>query len=498
MGGQARTADGVTRWDQRLRGRAGWVGALALAMAALGWTSVHTALETSTPSKDGELADSPTELTLDFTTDVQLNLSRVTVEDGAGNTITLGELRYQSDDAQDQLVASFPASLPADHYTVRWTTAGPDGHALSGDFQFTVLPSAEQEPPAADSDSTGGLPAEATGEVPAAQESVNGEEQVDGVGLAESSNSPRDANASRGAAATRWLFYLGIIGTLGALAFHLVVLPQIARGGELQEVVEAATGTLWRIVGLSLVALVLSAPLRLWFQVLSFFPDDAPLGAFGTLATQGPWGHAWLVQLLACLFIGGGVMLSRPDGRRRAGWGVIVMGGLLLPLVPVMSGHAWGRSPLMIAAASDFIHVVAAGTWVGGLFCLVFAGLPALKRHGTTEGSGQPGLPGMVAAFSRVAVVSVALLALSGALNTWLHLDGLSQLWTTEWGRMLLIKLGVVAGVCGLGFYNWRYVRPALEETPRAGLLTGPAALELALGAIAIAATSFLVVRPLS
>lgn len=490
----------MTQWPG-VRLRARFAGALTLALVAGAWTTAHTALEASAPAKDESLTDPPVELTLDFTTDVQLNLSRIAVETAAGSAISMGALRYHGEDTKDQLVASFPPTLEAGLYTVRWTTAGPDGHALSGDFQFTLLASATQEPPATDTSVASGAattPPGRTGPASGGQDSLGESVGARQVEPAATQGSPPDANASRGATVTRWLFYMGIIGTLGALAFNFLVLPQITRDGELQDVTEAAVGTLWRIVGLSAIALILSAPLRLWFQVLSFFPGEAPVRGFATIATQGPWGHAWLVQLAACVLIGFGVMLSRPDGRRRAGWGVVLIGALLLPLVPVMSGHAWGRSPLVLAATSDFIHVLAASTWVGGLICLLFAGLPALKRHGVKEGSGQPGLPGMVAAFSKVAMVSVALLAISGSINTWLHLDAFSQLWTTAWGRTLLIKLGVVAGVCGLGFYNWRYVRPALEETPRAGLLTAPATVELVLGAIAVAATSFLVVQPLS
>ena len=100
----------------------------------------------------------------------------------------------------------------------------------------------------------------------------------------------------------------------------------------------------------------------------------------------------------------------------------------------------------------------------------------------------------MVAAFSRVARVAVAVLLVTGALKIWMHIDAASELWTTPWGRSLLVKTGVVAGVMALGLYNWRVVRPRLERGAGGAL---PAVVELLLGAAAVAVTSFLVTQPL-
>lgn len=449
------------------------------------WTPLHTALETSDPPEDAVLTAAPARITLTYTTDVQLDLSRVELARAEASTVELGTLRYLSAERHDVLVAAVPPGLTPGTYRVEWTTAGPDGHAINGAFAFTVEgppEAAAQEPP---DDSVAEEP-------PSRADSAS---QAAASGADETS----DPVQSRMATGARWLFYLGIVAILGATAFRFLVLSQLTRGGELEEVVRGATTTLWRIAGAGAVAFLLAAPFRLWFQYRSFYGEgEAPLSGLAAVATSGAWGRGWLLNVGLGLLVGAGVLLARPRGERRPGWAIIAIGALILPIVPVMSGHAWGRSPQVLAVASDFIHVVAAGTWVGGLFCLLFAGLPALRVHGVKEGSGQPGLPGMVAAYSRVALASVALLALSGILNAWLHLESFAQLWSTSWGRALLVKLAIVGAVMGLGFYNWRFVRPALAETPRPGLLKGPATLELILGIVALIATSFLVVQPLA
>ena len=480
MGSGEGSSDRVSR---RVAPALRWVTAMTVPLLLAAWTLLHTELESSVPADGSVLEAAPESISLDYTTDVQLELSRVSVTDAQGNTVEVAPLAFLSEDRHDVLVAGLPGELPAGVYRVQWTTAGPDGHALTGEISFTV----EAPPPPAGQDSS-----DQAVEAP--------QEDTASVTVEAPSGDRADPNAGRGATGARWLMYLGIVGVLGAVSFRFLVLPQILRGGELPEVAKGATTTLWRVVGVGAAAILLSAPFRLWYQVRSFYgnDDESPVNAFFTIATQGPWGRGWLLSLGVGLLVGAGFLLSRPKGQRNPGWGVIAIGALILPMVPVLSGHAWGRSPQGLAIAADFLHIVAAGTWVGGLLCLVVAGLPALKAHGVKEGSGQPGLPGMVGAFSRVAVASVAVLALSGALNSWLHMESFGQLWTTPWGKALLAKLAVVVGVLGLGFYNWRFVRPALQETPRPGLLKAPAFLELALGILALVLTSFLVVQPLN
>ena len=453
------------------------------AVLGLGW--LHTELKESVPERDSVLAESPATITLTYTTDVQLALSTVTVRpEAGGSAAATGELGYLADGRHDVLVLPLLDALSAGGHTVGWTTAGPDGHALSGEYAFRVHAPVEQ----AEADAE---PEAADAEAPAA----------DTAAAAGRTQSPSGAVSSQSGAvapvAVRFVFYLGIVGLLGAVAFKVLVLGQGGRAGQSPEVVNAATTRAWKIASLSVGVLLLSLPFRLWFQTQSFFPDAVAANLFG-VATRTAWGTGWWLQGGLCLLVAAGIALSRPSGLRAAGWGVVALGVLLLPIVPVVSGHAWAATPRSLAAGATYLHVVAAGSWVGGLFCLVFAGLPALREHEDANGPEQPGLAGMVNAFSRLALVAVGLLAITGVTKAWVHIEAFSQLWTTAWGRSLLVKGLVVAGVMALGLYNWRVVRPALEDSPRPGLLKVPALVELLLGAAAVVATSFLVAQPLN
>lgn len=438
--------------------------------------TLHTELKSSDPAKDTVVADPPAAITLTYTTDVQLALSSVEVRSSGPGHATAGKLDYLADDRHDVLVLPLNERLANGTYTVSWATAGPDSHPISGTFDFTV------DAPVED------------GEVAAAGTSPGAEANADGDPQANS----RDPRAGLGRSKTYVAFclYAGIVAILGGAVFRLLVLGRCARTGESQEVIGFATHRAHGVVAVGAGFLLALLPLRLLLQAASFFPDD-PAGNMLTVATGTPWALGWWLQVVSIVLVVAGLLFAGRGGVRPFGWKVIAAGALLLPIVPVLSGHGWSDSPRALSAAATWLHVVAAGGWMGGLACLLLAGLPALRRHGADAPADAPGIAGMVGAFSRVAQAAVALLLVTGAAKVWIHIGAVSDLWTTRWGRTLLIKDLLVAGVLALGFYNWRVVRPALAGDPRPRRLQRPAVVELLIGVAVVGVTTFLVAQPL-
>jgi copper transport protein len=86
------------------------------------------------------------------------------------------------------------------------------------------------------------------------------------------------------------------------------------------------------------------------------------------------------------------------------------------------------------------------------------------------------------------------LLAISGVTNAWRYLGSIDALVTTSYGRVLLVKLGVLAVVAFTGFYNWRAVVPQIESEVGARRLRLTAGIELVAMLIVLAVAARLVV----
>lgn len=162
------------------------------------------------------------------------------------------------------------------------------------------------------------------------------------------------------------------------------------------------------------------------------------------------YGRAMLVVILLALAAVAFVPLltARAVYARYVALAVFLALGASLSL----SSHASaGGSNMRIGA--DMIHVLAAATWLGGLFQLAFV----LRE--------QPLATAIVSRYSKIVLLAVTLLTASGIYalyeETLLAQDAFTS---TEYGTKLLIKLGLVAALIALAAFNRKRLLPRISS----------------------------------
>ena len=68
----------------------------------------------------------------------------------------------------------------------------------------------------------------------------------------------------------------------------------------------------------------------------------------------------------------------------------------------------------------------------------------------------------LVIRFSSVATVALAAVGIAGVILAWSILDSVTELLSTAWGRILLVKLAAVGTAAAVGGYNHFVVLPQL------------------------------------
>jgi len=242
--------------------------------------------------------------------------------------------------------------------------------------------------------------------------------------------------------------------------------------------------------------LLVSAAVRLAFQLQSFVEPGEPVTRelVQLVIGETAWGRGWLVQLGAGVAAMGGylaaILLPGP------GWIGAGVGATLVAAAAPLTGHALsevaGRSGILL----DALHVLGGAAWLGTLLVMVAAGLAPLAR---LEPASRAGLVArLVTAFSPVALVAAGLAVVAGGFLGWRYLGGSPALLVgTDYGRALLFKLAALAGVAGLGAWNWRVLLPRLGTSPAADALGRSARVEILLGLILLAITAVLVALPM-
>ncbi|HEY3766774.1 MAG TPA: CopD family protein, partial [Gaiellales bacterium] len=158
--------------------------------------------------------------------------------------------------------------------------------------------------------------------------------------------------------------------------------------------------------------------------------------------------------------------------RSRAGALVLAIPAALLGvwavIVPGLSGHAGDPGLGWPAVTVDAVHTAAAAIWIGGLVQLVLV-TPHATR-GLADAERARVRNAVTARFSRVALASVAVLALTGVGRALWAVSEPSEVWRTGYGRALIAKTLLLAGLVTLGYLNRRHLT-AFRSVRRRGLV---------------------------
>ncbi len=224
-----------------------------------------------------------------------------------------------------------------------------------------------------------------------------------------------------------------------------------------------------------------------WLALLSAEIYQAPIievclhGGIWTVLSDTRFGLVSSARLVLALALG---LLLLWTGARLL---QLAVAAALLALI-ALSGHA-GATPGSAGAihlVSDMVHLLAAGLWLGGLPALTLL----LAR--TRRQSGQPAWNDLAVAatrrFSRLGIGSVVLLTATGLVNSWNLVGGPADLVSTDYGRMLTLKIGLFLAMLGIAAVNRFQLTPRL---PGAGALRALARNGLAEGVLGLGVLLF-------
>jgi copper transport protein len=381
-----------------------------VALAAPAAASAHATMQEATPAVQGRVEVPPKEVTLRFDQSVETLPNALVVLAPDGSRLS-GAVRQT--DRNTMVRVPLRGAVRGQAYTVRWRVVSADGHVTSGVFTFGV-----------------GVPA------PPPTEAVG----ASGVTW-------RDD-------AARWALFLSLALMIGVVGIRLLVLPReidprVERRVYLLGVLGAFLALNAGIAGFvirSANALQVGG-VDLLYADLSPFAESTRFGTAFLVTTFG-FGICLTILLLAWA-------LALPVLR----WPAFVLGLALVWGYPLSGHQATEPNSTPLTEIADWVHLVTAMLWVGGVLTLalvVWPLAPDLRRAAFLR-------------FSRVAVFLIGLLLVAGTVVAVARLPQLHELWSTSYGRTLLVKLGLVCVALAWGGFHHTFVRPRLErgETPR-------------------------------
>jgi putative copper export protein/methionine-rich copper-binding protein CopC len=455
-------------------------GALAVAASVLLLPVVlyaHGELRKSEPANGALLRVAPRVIRLTFSEPPQLAFTRVELIGPDSQSVALSPLRVAAADSTAVVVADVLGPLRAGRYRITWQITSADGHPVRGSVGFRIaVDAAGLAISPMDSAASATLP-------PVAADTTQATEPAPDT-------APAFGAGSWQYAIVRLLTFTAIVVIVGAIVFSMIVVPAThlrvpdLHATFVDDARHLAARTALAATG-ALALLLIARLIAQSYAVRGVLPD----AGFVQDVARTPWGGGFLLGGASLIALA--IALARP---RQAAWRMASVGAIGLALATALSGHAAASGQwTMVALVSDTLHILAAGGWLGALLLVVVAGVPATAALAPL-GRGLA-MRGMVNVFSPMALAFAGVLAVTGVIAAVLRVGAWSALTGSDYGRLLLLKMGGLVLVLIAGVYNWRRLRPAMDAD-RVGTLRRTAAAELVLGFAVLVVTAWLVATP--
>jgi copper transport protein len=411
------------------------IGLFCVLLGPAGPASAHAALVASDPGNGTIVPDAPNKVTLTFSEGIQLLSGKIQVLAPDGSRAD------QGDPTSDGSAVTIPLRTGGGRgtYLVSYRVISADSHPVGGTITFSV--GAASTPPTATVNDTKVDPV-VRGLIP--------------VG--------------------KYLGYAGLVLLIGpALVLALLWPHRLSRRGPAK--------LIWTGVGL----ITGSTLLAIWLQVpysigTSLF--DVRVGDLRDVLGS-TFGAVMLVRLgviAAAAFLLRGLL--RGDGNEsKTDLALLgVLGVAALATWP-LTGHPTASPVAGVSVVVDAIHLAAASVWLGGL---VMLGVFLLRKANERE------LGAILPIWSRWAATAVSALILAGVVQALIEVSSISGLVNSTYGRLILVKVGLVGVVLAVAFFSRRVVKQRTAEGKPLRLRRLVFA-ELAVTAVIIGVTSALV-----
>ncbi len=406
----------------------------------------------SNPAQGAVLNTAPTEVRLWFTESLNPTYSTARILNGSKQRVDQNNAHVSTNNSTEMDV-NLPPNLSPDVYVVIWRTqSANDGHILAGSFTFTVA-------------NPDGSTQKFTGTIPSQDQ------------LGDSTNSTATGQLDGPTLFNLimvTLVELGAIFWVGAQLWRAFVLQLIeSQDTEQQAILQRTEQRFDRLFSLPTLLLIFFADIGVLVgqallltngQLAQAFSPSILLGLVG-----GQFGTYWIMRqivLLLAILITAYALLAKHQGKVFAeifSW-INLLLGLALLIALTLSGHAAAVNGNMsiLAVLSDWLHLLAASLWIGGMLYIATIYLPILMRIPFQERISS--LLSVLPRYSLLAIAGILLVSVTGPFDATTHMDSATQLFATTYGRVLIVKVLLVGGLLITSIYHIGFLRPGLAK----------------------------------
>lgn len=220
---------------------------------------------------------------------------------------------------------------------------------------------------------------------------------------------------------------------------------------------------MWLLFGVGIAGITASSVADILVRAaeMSGKPLQAVLPVLATVILKTHIGQIWLIRMAALILLSVAMITARRSRNSRA-FLYLVLGFLIVTsATESASGHASDAGDFSVAEIMDWLHLLGALVWGGGLIALTVVILPHMVKQ---DDHSAQSIAGAATRFSRIAGIAVGIIALTALYQAWVNAGSIEALLKSSYGRTVIAKIVLFFLLLGLGGFN-RYISvPRLQD----------------------------------
>nr|WP_026049231.1 copper resistance protein CopC [Bacillus bingmayongensis] len=367
--------------------------------------SAHAYVVKSNPTENETLKKAPSVVKIEFDEEIQVShFNTLFVRDASGKRVDLKDAHIDKRNKK-LLEAGLKENIKNGLYSIQWKAISADGHPIQGVIPFRIGSAGE---------GTDDIQVEEMGYVP----------QIDMI-------------------MERGILYTSLSLFIGVLFFNLIIYKENAI-----QVQSRSKKLIWLTLFGIFISLLFNLPLQAKINAdVSWLEAFHPLLLKETLRLS-VFGYVWMTQigLISTLIIVTYFALKREKFSSFKVWTIPILLFIGLLIMKAINSHAYGLKYKEIAVTMDFLHLLAASLWIGGLAAIVLL-LPKDHENGKWTMYWDA-----IKRFSPWAICAVIIIFVTGLFNSTFFIPTVHSLFDTSYGLALLTKviLFISMGILGL------------------------------------------------
>jgi putative copper resistance protein D len=197
---------------------------------------------------------------------------------------------------------------------------------------------------------------------------------------------------------------------------------------------------MWFLFGIA-VALILAgsvSDLISRASEMSGKPIEAVFPIIPDIILKTHFGWIWIVRIAGLILVAL-LLLAGRSQRDSPGLLYILIGlAAMITWTESATGHASDRGDFTVSELADWLHLLGATVWGGGIFVLSLIILPHMKKRGS---EGLTAIAGIGRVFSRIAGWAVGIIALTSLYHAWIYVGSVEALEETPYGKIVIAKV---------------------------------------------------------